>query len=198
MTELGGFRDSLAMPVAVSAVGLAAEKGEALPTFAEIYEAHFDFVWRSLRRLGVPDSTLDDAVQEVFVVVHRRLRAFEGRSTLKTWLFGIAVNVAQKVGRGGSRPIAHELSDQAVDERTPQDEAARREAVRTLYAILDELDSDKRAVFVMCELEQLTAPEAAEILAVPLNTVYSRLRASRREFDAALKRLQAKEAWRRR
>jgi RNA polymerase sigma-70 factor, ECF subfamily len=185
------------MPAAVSALGLDPRSSETVPVFEEIYEAYFDFVWRSLRRLGVPQPALDDAVQEVFIVVHRRLGAFEGRSTFKTWLFGIAVHVAQKAGRGSRRQSLEDLVEQPVDSTTPQDEAARREAIRLLYAILDELDAEKRAVFVMCELEQMTAPEMAEVLAVPLNTVYSRLRAARRQFDTVLKRLQAKEAWRR-
>ena len=162
-----------------------------------LFRRHGAFIAAFLVRLGIDRAELDDAVQEVFIVVHRRLRAFEGRSTFKTWLFGIAVHVAQKAGRGLRRQSLEDLAEQPVDSTTPQDEAARREAIRLLYAILDELDSEKRAVFVMCELEQMSAPEMAEVLAVPLNTVYSRLRAARRQFDTVLKRLQAKEAWRR-
>src|SRR5882724_509457 len=67
--------------------------GPAVPGFSAIYDAYFDFVWRSLRRLGVPEATLDDAAQDVFVVVHRRLPEFEARSTVKTWLFGIVLRV---------------------------------------------------------------------------------------------------------
>jgi RNA polymerase sigma-70 factor (ECF subfamily) len=167
--------------------------------FAEVYEQHFDFVWRSLRRLGVGPSALDDAVQEVFLVVHRRLAEFEGRSSLKTWLFGISLKVAQRVARNQARHPATELPEPATlgsTEPTPQDEVARREAIALLYAILDELDDEKRAVFVMVELEQLSAPEIAEELGIPLNTVYSRLRAARREFEASLKRQRARERWR--
>jgi RNA polymerase sigma-70 factor (ECF subfamily) len=182
------------MPAAVSAVGLDASSSDAVREFTVVYEAHFDFVWRSLRRLGVPHATLDDAVQEVFIVVHRRLAEFEHRSTLKTWLFGIAVHVAQKAARDPRRQSLEDLPEPPVQATSPQDEASRREAIRLLYAILDELDSEKRAVFVMCELEQMTAPEMAEALGVPLNTVYSRLRAARRQFDAALKRLQIKDS----
>jgi RNA polymerase sigma-70 factor (ECF subfamily) len=167
-----------------------------VPAFEEVYEQHFDFVWRSLRRLGVHPSGLDDAVQDVFLVVHRRLLEFEGRSALKTWIFGIALHVAQRAARTRARHPAEELRETIADAHTPQDEAARREAITTLYALLDELDADKRAVFVMAELEQMTAPEIAEIARIPLNTVYSRLRAARREFEASLKRRQAHERWR--
>ena len=162
-----------------------------------LYEEHFDFVWRSLRRLGIPTSGLDDAAQEVFLVAFRRASDFEGRSTLKTWLFGIAWNVARRASRSHSR---HEepLSDLEPAATTNQEESASRaEAVRTLYQVLNELDSEKRAVFVMAELEELTAPEIAEITGAPLNTVYSRLRAARADFDAALKRLRARDEWRR-
>jgi RNA polymerase sigma-70 factor, ECF subfamily len=171
----------------------------ALPDFEEIYREYFDFVWRSLRRLGLRPGALDDASQEVFIVVHRRLSEFEGRSSLKTWLFGIALHVARRQARTAARHPADELPDPAPaapGAATPQDEAARREAIALLYAILDDLDTDKRAVFVMAELEQMTAPEIAQALGAPMNTVYSRLRAARREFEASLKRRQARGRWR--
>ncbi len=185
---------ALLRPFGASQPGL-----QAVPAFEEIYEESFDFVWRSLRRLGVQPSGLDDAVQDVFLVVHRRLAEFEGRSSIKTWIFGIALHVAQRAARTHARHPAEQLDETIaapVDALTPHDEAARREAVAVLYAILDELDADKRAVFVMAELEQMTAPEIAEIAGLPLNTVYSRLRAARREFEASLKRRQAHERWR--
>jgi RNA polymerase sigma-70 factor (ECF subfamily) len=187
------------MTVAVQPKGASPGGLQAVPAFAEIYEQNFDFVWRSLRRLGVAPSTLDDAVQEVFLVVHRRLAEFEGRSSLKTWLFGISLRVAQRVARTNARHPTDPLCEATTFSAallTPQDEAAQREAITLLYAILNELDPDKRAVFVMAELEQLSAPEIAEATGSPLNTVYSRLRAARSEFDASLKRRQARERWR--
>jgi RNA polymerase sigma-70 factor, ECF subfamily len=179
--------------------GASQDPPPALLQFEEIYQEYFDFVWRSLRRLGVWPAALDDASQEVFLVVHRRLPDFEGRSSLKTWLFGIALHVARRQARTAARHPAEELPDPAPAAslaETPQDEAARREAIALLYAILDELDPEKRAVFVMAELEQLTAPEIAELSGIPVNTVYSRLRAARREFETSLKRRQAREPWR--
>jgi RNA polymerase sigma-70 factor, ECF subfamily len=165
--------------------------------WAELYDAHFDFVWRSLRRLGVPLSALDDAAQEVFLVALRRHAEFEGRSAIKTWLFGIAWNIARGIARSPVR--REEALPEAVadaDELGPQEAAARSEAVRALYELLDALDSDRRAVFVMAELEELSAPEIAEITGTPLNTVYSRLRGARNDFDAALRRRRARDDWR--
>jgi len=172
--------------------------GPFATTWEALYEEHFDFVWRSLRRLGVPTSGIDDATQEVFIVAFRRASDFEGRSTLKTWLFGIAWNVARRASRGSSRR-EEPLSDHVASLATNQEESASRaEAVRTLYEVLDGLDSEKRDVFVMAELEEMTAPEIAEMTNIPLNTVYSRLRAARGDFDAALRRHRARDEWRQR
>jgi len=164
------------------------------PSFAAVYDEYFDFVWRSLRRLGVPVPVLDDAVQEVFLVVHRRLVEFEGRSSLKTWLFGIALNVSQHATRSAARQSIGRLP---VIERpraaNPQEELLRAEAVRLLYRVLNEFEPDRRTAFVMAELEQMSAPEIAETTGWALNTVYSRLRLARRDFEAALKRHRARE-----
>lgn len=180
--------------------GRALQGGEAridtppcVPSFDQLYDEHFDFVWRSVRRLGVREAAMDDAVQEVFLVVHRRLPEFEGRSSLKTWLYGIAVNVARNIARTQARRGAEELPVSVEDTRTPGParHAENREAVALLYRLLDKLDEPKREVFVLAELEQLSAPDIAEALGVNLNTVYSRLRAARRDFEAALQRHRA-------
>ena len=169
----------------------------ASPGFDRVYEEHVDFVWRSVRRLGVPEEMVDDAVQETFLVVHRRLPEFEGRSSLKTWIFSIALGIARNFRRSNQRrgkldSLSSEavLIDQAGD---PEALAQRTQAVKQLDRILDALDDDKRAVFVMAEIEQLTAPEIAEVLGVKLNTVYSRLRTAREAFERAVQRLRAKE-----
>ncbi|MFO0762546.1 MAG: sigma-70 family RNA polymerase sigma factor [Byssovorax sp.] len=173
--------------------------------FEAIYEDHFDFVWRNLRRLGVQEAQLDDAAQEVFLVVHRRLAEFEGRSSLKTWLFGILVRVAGDCRRAVRRKSPHARSpggavdaDSVADEaaESAHDRTARSEAVRLLHRLLDELDDDKRAVFVLAELEQMSAPEIAESLGQNLNTIYARLRAARREFEQAALRERARDTWR--
>lgn len=172
--------------------------GQATPELGEIYEAHFDFVWRSLRRLGVPDAQLEDAVHDVFLVAHRRLSEFEGRSSLKTWLFAIALRVAQNMRRSLARQPATERDGEIASEAelAPDVQADRSRAVALGVRLLNELDADKRAVFILAELEQLPASEIAQALGIPLFTVYSRLRAARRTFDAALERERARGAWR--
>ena len=169
--------------------------GETVPvSFDEVYESHFDFVWRSLRRLGVPVPLLDDATQEVFLVVHRRLLHFERRSSIKTWLFGIAINVSQHATRTVARQSVSRLpAIESAPEPTPQENAIRAEAVRLLYRVLNQLEVERRTAFVMAELEQMSAPEIAEATGWELNTVYSRLRLARRDFEAALKRIRARD-----
>lgn len=161
-----------------------------------IYDEYFDFVWRSLRRLGVHPGLLDDALQDVFVVVHRRLAEFERRSTLKTWLFGICLRVAadyQKRARlrGRADELGPELPD--PDAPDPLEQAARGEAVQFLDAQLLALDPDKRAVFILAELEGMSCPEIAAAVGANVNTVMSRLKAARAKFEAALRRHQARD-----
>lgn len=162
-----------------------------------IYQAHVDYVWRALRRLGVPSASLDDAVQDVFVAIHRRLGDFEGRSSLRSWVFGFALRVARDHRRrdarkGGLLPLSDQLP--APPESGPLVHAERAEAARILQALLDTMDDERREVFVLMEIEQLTAPEVAEILSTKLNTVYSRLRVARQDFERALARHHAIEA----
>jgi RNA polymerase sigma-70 factor (ECF subfamily) len=185
----------------VTALAIAAPAFVA-PSFETVYEEHFDFAWRSARRLGVAEAAVDDVVQEVFLVVHRRLSEFEGRSSLKTWIFAILLRVVSDWRRTQRRKGGLTSLDQIAEGGEVEDEKAacpagaleQAQAVRLLHRLLAELDEDKRAVFVLAELEQETAPEIADVLGIPLNTVYSRLRAARIEFDKALARHRAREA----
>jgi len=166
--------------------------------FDEVYRSEFPFVWRSARRLGVRDGSLDDVVQEVFVVVHRRLADFEGRSSLRTWLFGITLRVVRDHRRG----VARRDPGTSVDPDTisaaggPGDDAEKAQAVRTLHALLDEMHDERREVFVMAELEQMTMPEIADALGINLNTAYGRLRIARQDFEQGLARHRARDEWR--
>lgn len=170
-------------------------------SFEAVYDAQADFVWRSLRRLGVAEAQADDALQDVFLVVHRRLDEFEGRSSLRTWLFGIALRVARdyrrtserKGGAGAEGPVDPDTIADAEGAR-PDERAAQAERLRTLYALLDELDEDKRAVFILSELEQMSAPDIAEALSININTLYSRIRVARQSFEQALARHRARAA----
>jgi RNA polymerase sigma-70 factor, ECF subfamily len=153
---------------------------------AALFREHFRFLWRSLRRLGVREASVDDAVQDVFLVAHRKLAEFEGRSTHRVWLFAIALRVAAEHRRRDARL---QLDDHA--DETPareQDGLEQRRRMRLLYRLLDELSDPQREVFVMAEIEGFTAPEIAEALDEKLNTVYSRLRLARRHFERALAR----------
>jgi RNA polymerase sigma-70 factor, ECF subfamily len=169
-------------------------------TFDDVYREFFSFVWRSVKRLGVRDASLDDVVQEVFVIVHRRLAGFEGRSSLRTWLFGIALRVARDHRRSVARKNpGGELIDPDTLRSTmsgPSEATEKAEAVRLLYTILDELDDERREVFVMAELEQITMPEIAQALGLNINTTYARLRAARISFEQALARHRARDEWR--
>jgi RNA polymerase sigma-70 factor (ECF subfamily) len=179
----------------------AAPPPEVPASFAEIYDGYFAFVWRSARRLGAPALTVDDVVQETFVIAHRRLAEFEGRSSLKTWLFGIVLNVVRAHRRSLLAKHPHALRSEATTDLEgvrdaapgPHEIATQAEAVRLVDQLLEALDEDKREVFVLAELEQMSAPEIATAIGVPVNTVYSRLRLARQEFAAAAARHRARD-----
>ncbi len=153
--------------------------------FTRLYEEHFGFVWRSVRYLGVPEAQTDDAVQDTFLVAHRRLADFEARSSPRTWLFAIALRVVRDHRRSlRRRGRLHDELGRVTPASTPTpfDHTAHGEKLAVLHAALEALPEDQRAVFVLTELEQLSAPEIAQALELNLNTVYSRLRAARRKF----------------
>jgi RNA polymerase sigma-70 factor, ECF subfamily len=164
--------------------------------FAAVYDENAAFVWRCLHLFGVGPASLDDAMQDVFLVVHRRLGEFEGRSAVRTWLYAIARRVAQNHRRGVKRrgelePISEELGDPTP--LGPHDLVERAEAGRLLVELVGRLDEDKREVFVLVEVEQMSAPEVAELLGINLNTVYSRLRAARLAFERELAAKRSRE-----
>lgn len=136
----------------------------------------------------MPAAAVDDALQEVFIVVHRRLAEFDGRASIKTWLFAIALRIAPKHRRGSHTADADPERETASSDKGPHEVLESTRAARTLYAILDELEESRRVVFVLAELEELPAKDIAELTGAPLNTVYSRLRLARRDFDAAVAR----------
>lgn len=181
------------------APGVTSERAAPRPlTLADVYDELFPFVWRVARRMGVADSALDDVCQDTFVVVHRRLAEFEGRSSLRTWVFGILQHVVSGHRRSNARKSpAHratpglDLESLAADQPSPLETASGNQAARIADALLDQLDDDKRTVLVLVELEGLAVTEVAEATGTNLNTVYSRLRAARSEFSAAVARFQA-------
>jgi RNA polymerase sigma-70 factor, ECF subfamily len=167
-------------------------------TFDEVYERHFDFVWKSLRRLGVPPSDLPDVSQEVFVVVHRRLGSFEERAKVTTWLFQICLHAARDRNRRAH--VRREVSDASTLEALPgHTERAdqlleRRDDLAMFDAVLDGMNAEQRAVFVMFELSEMTGDDIASTLGVPLGTVYSRIRLAREAFRRGVARVTARNA----
>jgi RNA polymerase sigma-70 factor (ECF subfamily) len=166
-------------------------------TFQQVYEEHVAFVWRSLRRLGVAESNLKDAVQDVFLVVHRRLPDFAPRAKTSTWLFRICLGIARDHRRRAH--VRREVLDDSVFDRVPDSVdairmAERREDLALFDAALDVLDLDQRAVFVLFELESMTGDQIAETLEIPLGTVYSRLRLARQGFKRAVLRHTARRS----
>lgn len=189
---------------AVDAAGQEAEPPQACAvsrpaSVQEVYEAQFEFVWRSARRLGMRSPQLEDVVQEVFMVVQRRLSEFEGRSTLRTWLFAITRHVVRAQLRQNARRNAqlraHDVTREHADPRArcPEAEASVQEDAQLLHELLDQLAPDLREVFVLAQLEELSGPEIAQALELPVRSVYSRIAAAQKEFDKALSRARAKD-----
>jgi RNA polymerase sigma-70 factor (ECF subfamily) len=169
--------------------------------FRAVYEAHFDFVWRSLRRLGVREIDATDQAQKVFLTVHAKLAEFEGRSRMTTWLFAICQRVASDYRR--SAPIRREVATDAAEmdlySAWPRDSAGKSEAgqlARVAEAILNKLPEAQRIVFVLFELEEMSGDEIAGLLGISVGTVRSRLRLAREVFAREVKRLAVIESGR--
>lgn len=155
------------------------ERHPSVP-FEDVYERYFEFVWRSLRLLGVARVALDDAVQDVFGTIARQLPRFEGRSSLRTWVFGIAQFTAanhRRSARRKSAPLEPLHDDLASDQPGPHAHVEAQQLKDVIFRFCEELDEGRRAVFVLGVLEELPAAEIAELLEIPVNTVYSRSRA---------------------
>jgi RNA polymerase sigma-70 factor, ECF subfamily len=168
----------------------SASAASQVGSLAQIYDAHFAFVWRNARRLGVSETNADDVVQDVFVIIQRRIQDFDGRTHLRAWIFGILVRVVndhrRSYRRKGARcvPLEDEASQSvAAPQATPVELAERAQRVQLLDTLLCQLDEDKRSLLILAELEQWTLREIAEYSGSNINTVYSRLRAAKREFD---------------
>ncbi len=167
-------------------------------SFEAIYDDHVAFIHRATRRLGVHDDAIEDVVQEVFLVVHRRLAEFRHASSLRTWIYGILVRVVRFHQRTRVRAGLHGILDASAPPSVENvaDSSARRpdaavetaDAWRFLQTLLDRLGEQQREVFVLAELEQWSVPEIAEALGLKVNTAYSRLRLARASFEAAIAR----------
>lgn len=161
-------------------------------TLKAVYESEFRFVWRNLARLGVPEADIADAAQEVFLVVHRRLAEFDQRCKVSTWLYRICFNVAS-----GRRRLAHVRREVACDhsqlDQTLVTQSASSDQLALFDRLIEGMEIEQRAVFVLFEVEGYSGPEIAEMVNCPLPTVYSRLRLARAAFARAAERYRASE-----
>jgi RNA polymerase sigma-70 factor, ECF subfamily len=158
--------------------------------FERVYRTHADFVWRSLQRLGVARGDLDDIFQDVCEIVQRRLASYRGLGTLESWLYGICLRRVKRYRyQRWFRREPVELAAPATNQDSPERELRLRERLAVLERALSRLAPEQRAVFTMCEIETYTAEEVSASLGIPLGTVYSRLRAARRKFQAECLRL---------
>mgnify|MGYP001549218846 FL=1 len=153
----------------------------------ELFDTHFSFVWRNLRRLGLDEHAAEDATQDVFLVVHRRWDSFDARwSSIETWLFGILLRVARTHRRTWFRyerwlDRSH-TTDEALrwtNSRDPEQDASVRERLCQLETLLQKLSPKERELFAMVDIEQFSVAQAAEALGVNVNTAYTRLRQAR-------------------
>lgn len=169
------------------------------PSFRFVYDHYFDFVWTCTRRLGVPMDAVDDVVQEIFIVVHGRLHTLEQPASLRSWLYGVVRRTVSTYHRARNTRTAREHSAPSLDsspsamQPSPLDLAVLSDELKLLWRLLGEMDARKREVLILAELEEMTMPEIAEAIEIPLNTAYSRLRAARHEFNAAFLRYRAQK-----
>jgi RNA polymerase sigma-70 factor (ECF subfamily) len=179
----------------ISADGVGGAQTELAPLdFDAVVAEHGPYIWRVLRRLGVRPSDVEDVWQETFIVVHRKLEAFEGRSQLRTWLSAIAVRVASDY-----RNRAHRRRELATDEvpdggaaASQHEDLVEQERRALLDRLIGELKPEQREVVVLYEFAELPMQEVAEALGCPLQTAYSRLHAGRRALEQAARRESAR------
>jgi RNA polymerase sigma-70 factor (ECF subfamily) len=173
-------------------------EGQGL-SFREIYDTYFGFVWRYAANRRIAPMAIDDVVQEVFVVVHNRLPSFEGRSSLRTWLAGIAHNVVRGyLRKPGNRAAGEHLENEEqvrAEGCSPAEALERKAAILLLDQMLDKMTGLQREVFILCEIEELSGVEIAEVLGVNENTLRTRLLAARKVFNAGVARARASQVW---
>ena len=181
------------MPLFVETFTEAEQTGKR--TFESVYDEFFDFVYRNARRLGVPPGAADDVVQEVFVVLHRRLAEYDGRATLQGWVYGILANAVRDYRRAFRRKqaplVAIEGDDQlglASSSASPEQRTQLKRDLELLLQLLDDLPEAQRELIVLADLEQLTVPEICQCIGGNSHTVYSRLRVARENLKAKLAR----------
>jgi len=194
----GRFRDGSGDDTPNARVGNAApivrEEVTLEVDFADLFETHLDYVWHTLRRLGVRERDIEDVAHDVFLTVHRRLAEYDATRPARPWLFAFALRAASDY-----RKLARHRTDlldtvaEIRDPTPPPDERAiTRQRLDLVSRALDSMDFDRRAIFVLHEIDGVGAREAAALLGIPVNTAYSRLRLAREDFAQAAQRLEAR------
>jgi RNA polymerase sigma-70 factor, ECF subfamily len=171
----------------------------SVPTLQTIYKKYFDFVWSSARHLGVTGDAIDDVVQDVFIVIHYKLATLQRPEALRSWIYGIVRRTVSDYRRSrrtrdaaGAR-LGAELKSSRPSQPSPLDMAERGAELELLESVLAELDETKREVFVMVEVLEMTVPEVVQVLEIPLNTAYSRLRLARLSFEETLAKHESRD-----
>ena len=193
MTDRRSSRQCIA--VGAQRRGGEAEEAPGASEFRAIFDTELSYVWSTLRRLGVQARDLEDLCHDVFVVVFRNLAAYDTRRPIRPWLFGIAFRVASDYRRSARyrREIPGTTRELPCPAPPADEVMLRRERQRLVARALDELELDRRAVFVMHDIDGHVMPDIAAALGVPLNTAYSRLRLARADFAAAVRRVRGSD-----
>jgi RNA polymerase sigma-70 factor (ECF subfamily) len=175
-----------------------------VPPFESIYAQYVNFVRLSARYFGITPPAMDDVVQEIFMVVHRKLATLRQPESLRSWIYGIVRRTvtdyhrAQRTRHASDLVLSLYVETQQETQPTPLELTEQSEAAELLKTLLDEIDPRKREVLILVEAEGMTVPEISNGLEIPVDTVYTRLRAARIAFEAALRRRIAREKSRRR
>jgi RNA polymerase sigma-70 factor (ECF subfamily) len=191
----GGLTAAASGPHAVDFT--TAQTAHTSASFREVYDGYFGFVWRSAANRGVPVAALDDVVQEVFIVIHRKLPDFESRSSLRTWIAAIVRRVvADYIKKRGNQPVGDEtLEREPSMAATSSPEALEHKAaLELLDALLAKMTKEQREVFILHEIEQMSGAEIADLTSANENTVWTRLRTARRIFQDGVARQRARHA----
>ena len=169
---------------------------DARARIAALYHEHADFVVRISRQLGAPAAQVEDIVHDVFLVLHRRLADHdESRGSMRAWIYGITRNVVYHQLRSDTRSERRlRLLPEPPPRRGPDDDLARAQASAAIDSFLAGLDEDRRMVFSLIDIEGMSAPEVAAALAVNINTIYSRLRLARQQFNHYIRDLHAERS----
>jgi RNA polymerase sigma-70 factor (ECF subfamily) len=173
-----------------------------MTNFVDLYKTYFDFVWSSARYLGVDEAEMDDVVQEIFITIHGRISTLQKPESLRSWIYGITRRVVctyhrtKRTALITTNTVRLEPEMLRPERTSPLQIVEQSEQTELLRILLNELDASKREIIQLAELHEMTAPEIAVAIDIPLNTVYSRLRAARQELEEGFRRYNARIQWR--